>query len=68
MENLKLIKKNYKSTDADMVSNFSHSLTITLGEVLSFDSVSEFLLYLIVSTSTLLTTVGPMLYKLIIEK
>ena len=51
-----------------MASNSSHSSKITLREVLSFDSVSEFLLYLIVSTSTLLTAVGPMLYKLIIEK
>jgi len=55
-----LILKNYIiSFEDEMTSNSSHSLMITpCGKKLSFKYVSEFLLYLVVSTSTLLITVG----------
>ena len=49
----------------EMASNSSQSSMITPCELkLSFESVSEFLLWFIVSTSTLLTTVGLMVYKI----
>ena len=56
------------SGEDEKASNSSHSSKITPCVLLSFESVSEFLLCLIVTTSTLLTTVGLMEYKSIIAK
>jgi len=60
-----LILKNYiMSFEYEMASNSSHSLMMTPYKLL-LESVLGFLLYLIVSTLTLLTTVGLMVHKLI---
>ena len=57
------------SFEDEMTFNSSHLWMITPGGLkLLFEYLSEFLLCIIVLTSTVLTTVGLMVYKLIIVK
>ena len=52
-----LILKNYvMNFEDEMASNSSYSLITPGGLKLSFESISEFLLCLIISTATILTT------------
>jgi len=55
------------SFEDEMVTNSSYlSIITSYGLILSFESTSEFFFCFIVSMSTLLTTVGLIVYKLII--